>query len=237
MRAAAPGRRQKISLGSNSSGCDACCAGEGCLWSLLRLENREHSQGKPGQRLRASFALCPLSLSLPATSPAFPLALSRLFPVALPTCFLALPFIILTLSLAFLPRLMAGPFRLKPAALPVTGRVLLSALAMRRSCGQPGPAGCGTASSRHHRPASARVWGRRMKKLRTLAVQPRYPADAPATGVWSNTLNLPRAGSRVQGGAARYQRPESRTVREGVGRVQILARAHACQPRRLMSSG
>src|ERR1700733_1774101 len=107
MRAAAPGRRQKISLGSNSSGCDACCAGEGCLWSLLRLENREHSQGKPGQRLRASFALCPLSLSLPTTSPAFPLACSRLFPVALPTCFLALPFIILALSLAFLPRPMA----------------------------------------------------------------------------------------------------------------------------------
>jgi hypothetical protein len=45
-----------------------------------------------------------------------------------------------------------------------------------------------------------------MKKLRTLAAQPRYPADAPATGVWSNTLNLPRAGSRVQSVAARYQR-------------------------------
>jgi len=108
VRTAAPGRRQKISLGSNSSGCDACCAGEGCLWSLLRLENREHSQAKPGQRLRASFALCPLSLNLPATSPAFPLARSRLFPVALPAFFLALPFIILALSLAFLPRPMAG---------------------------------------------------------------------------------------------------------------------------------
>jgi hypothetical protein len=43
--------------------------------------------------------------------------------------------------------------------------------------------------------------GRRMKKLRTLAVQPRYPAHAPATGVWSNTLNLLRSDGREQGAA------------------------------------
>jgi hypothetical protein len=94
--------------------------------------------GEAWSALDGVLGLCPLSLSLPATSPAFPLALSRLFPVALPTCFLALPFIILALSLAFLPRPVAGSFSLRSAALPVTGRVLISALRARRSCGLPG---------------------------------------------------------------------------------------------------
>src|ERR1039458_7310156 len=78
----------------------------GLPFVVTPAQNREHSQGKPGQRLRASFPFSPLSL--PATSPAFPLARSRLFPVALPACFLALPLIILALSLVFLPRPMAG---------------------------------------------------------------------------------------------------------------------------------
>src|ERR1039457_3179697 len=80
----------------------------GLPFFVTPAQNREHSQRRPGQRLRASFPFSPLSLRLPATSPAFPLARSRLFPVALPACFLALPLIILALSLVFLPRPMAG---------------------------------------------------------------------------------------------------------------------------------
>jgi adenylate kinase family enzyme len=42
--AAVLGRRQKISLRSNSSGRGACCAGEGCISPLLRLENRDNGR-------------------------------------------------------------------------------------------------------------------------------------------------------------------------------------------------
>src|ERR1700730_10021080 len=65
--------------------------------------------GKAGQRFAESLTFSSLSLSFPATSPAFPLAFSRLLPVALPACFLVLPLMIFPLALVLLPRPIAAP--------------------------------------------------------------------------------------------------------------------------------
>lgn len=77
--------------------------------------------------------------------------------------------------------------------------------------------------------------GRRMKKLRTLAVQPRYPAHAPATGVWSNGLNLLRSDGRVQGAArppqVRIGRAMTAVHRAEVAHQRSLAKISRCSRR------
>ena len=77
-----------------------------------------------------------------------------------------------------------------------------------------------------------------MKKLRALAVQPRYPAGAPATGVWSNIFNLLRADWCVQGRAQpipEFRQEESENDRLSPKRVH--GRSRRLFPARKLRTG